>query len=429
MGKLVEGTWEGHEGGYTRRDRLSCQFSAYLPDLLMGRPVTLAGSTAADAADAELALAHLDRQASGLANTEALARLLLRAEAVSSSKIEGLQVGARRLLRAEVAHELAEVPLDVTANEVLNNIAAMRSAVEPAASSPAITKETLCVCHRLLMSNTPLAPGSGRYRTEQNWIGGSSFNPSQAAYVPPPPEHVEKLMADLIAFCNDDALPALTQAALAHAQFEIIHPFVDGNGRLGRLLIYLILRRRKLIDRVLPPISLVLATRSNDYIRGLRGMQYTESPAGKSAMTGLNDWISIFSAACLRAAQDVGHFEKQLQQLHHTWRDCLGKTRSGSTLDRLLHALPGAPVLTVQTAASLVGRGFAPTNEAIARLLDAGILKQVSLGRRNRIFEAPAVIEIFHALERRLASPSGDTRQSPPVRPVPHKKVPGLSET
>src|SRR5665811_1420877 len=131
-------------------------------------------------------------------------------------------------------------------------------------------------------------PMGGRFRSEQNWIGGSAFNPCSAEYVPPPHELVPDLVADLCEFCNDDSLPAVAQAAIAHAQFETIHPFVDGNGRMGRALLHLVLRRRGLAPRILPPISLILATWSRDYIGGLTGARYDGSPDSPKAHAGIN---------------------------------------------------------------------------------------------------------------------------------------------
>ena len=131
MAKVIRKRWITEATtGLARRDRRSCYYEAYVPDPLVGRDLVLAGDTAADVADAERAIALLDAQASTLADTEALARILLRAECVASSRIEGLEVGARRLLRAEAAVELGETPPDVTATEVLRNIQAMASAIQ-----------------------------------------------------------------------------------------------------------------------------------------------------------------------------------------------------------------------------------------------------------------------------------------------------------
>ena len=197
------------------------------------------------------------------------------------------------------------------------------------------------------------------------------------------------LIDDLCAFCNDDSLPAVAQAALAHAQFATIHPFTDGNGRTGRGLIQLVLRRRGLATRVLPPVSLVLAT-------------------------------------CVRAAEDAASFEERVEQIEGRWRAQVGQIRSGSATDLLLRALPGAPILSASAAAALTGRSFPQANEAIGRLVSAGVLSQISVGKRNRAFEAKDIINAFTDLERQLASPEGDTRSSEPSRPVPPRR-PSLS--
>jgi Fic family protein len=196
--------------------------------------VSLDGSVAADVTDAEAAIVRLNERATALVDTEALARLLLRAESVASSKIEGLEVGPRRLLEAEAARQLGEPASDVTAAEVLGNIEAMVYAVNSATDGGEITVAQLLEVHRRLLDGSRLEASGGQIRTVQNWIGGSSCNPCSAAYVPPPPEYVGDLLTDLCRFCSDDSLPALVQAALAHAQFETIHPFIDGNGRTGR---------------------------------------------------------------------------------------------------------------------------------------------------------------------------------------------------
>ena len=162
---------------------------------------------AADVTDDEAAIGRLNAKASTLADTEALARLLLRAESVASSRIEGLEIGARKLLLAELARELGERTTDVTAGDVLGNIEAMNGAIAEIAPGDRITVDTLLRFH------------------------------SRLSVVPPPHELVPGLLEDLCSFCNTDSLPAVVQIALAHAQFETVHPFADGNGRTGRGLI------------------------------------------------------------------------------------------------------------------------------------------------------------------------------------------------
>jgi Fic family protein len=406
-------------GGLARRDRRGCEYEAYLPDLLRDRAFRLDGEVAADVAEAEAAVARFNSEALWLLNWEAMARLLLRAESVASSRIEGLEVGGRRLLRAELARALGEEAEDVTAGEVLNNIGALSFAIEALERGQAIRVEDLLEVHRRLFAGTRLEHQAGRLRTEQNWIGGSGFNPCSAEFVPPPPERVAELLEDLCAFCNDASLPAVAQAAIAHAQFETIHPFVDGNGRTGRALIHVLLRRRGLAPRMVPPVSLVLATWANDYVAGLTATRY-RGPAGSSAAhEGINHWIGLFAAACRRAVGDAESYEERVRGLQAEWYGRLGRVRSGSAAELLVNALPGAPIMTVASAAEMIRRSGQAVNEAVGRLTEAGILRQVTVGRRNRAFEAADLIEAFTELERRLASPAGDTRSAPPTRTVP----------
>jgi Fic family protein len=422
MSKLVKRRWAaGYTSSLPRRDRASCDYEAYVPDLLAGMPVRLDGDVAADVADAEAAVTRFDAKAIALADTEALSRLLLRAESVASSKIEGLEVGSRRLLRVEAATALGEDARDVTATEVLGNIRAMTWALDAVGRGDDITVDYLLEAHRRLLDGTRLQDFGGKIRTDQNWIGGSSFNPCSAEFVTPPPEMVLDLMDDLCAFCNADDLPAIVQTAMAHAQFETIHPFVDGNGRIGRALIHLVLRRRGLAVRVLPPISLILATWSEDYVAGLTATRYVGKPTSDAARAGANQWIALFATACRRAIEDAETFERRVSALQGRWRDRLGKVRARSAADLLTGALPGAPIVTVNGAAELIGRTYQATNEAIDRLVEARILRQVNVGRRNRAFEAPELIRMFTDLERRLASPTGDTRSATPTRRVPQR--------
>ncbi|MBO0802796.1 MAG: Fic family protein [Nocardiopsaceae bacterium] len=418
MSRVIRGRWPGNPSAPSRRGREPCEYEAYVPDRLTGRSIVLEGDVAADVAAAEAAMARMEAEASALADTEALARLLLRAESVASSRIEGLEIGARKLLRVEAAKMLGERAADVTAEEVLGNIDAMNGAVRDVGPGDEITVGTLVRFHRRLMTSARHAARAGKVRDRQNWIGGSEYNPCAAEFVPPPPEFVPGLLDDLCAFCNEDSLPAVAQAALAHAQFEIVHPFADGNGRTGRGLIHLVLRRRGLTSRVLPPISLVLATWAKDYVAGLKAMQYRGAAVGEEARAGLNLWIGNFAGACIRAVEDATFFEERVREIEGHWRTVLGRVRGGSATDLLLRALPGAPLVTVNGVVDLIDRSFPQANEAVSRLVDAGVLAQVSIGKRNRAFEARDIINAFTDLERQLASPAGDTRISEPSRPA-----------
>ena len=155
------------------------------------------------------------------------------------------------------------------------------------------------------------------------------------------------LLKDLFSSCNDDSLPPLAHAAVAHAQFETIHPFVDGNGRTGRALFHLVLRRRGLGLRVLPPVSLILATWSRDYIGGVTGTRYVGAPDSTQAHVGIGRWIALSATACRRAVEDAGRFEERVRSLQDSWHERLGSIRRDSAARLLIESRPASPVLTV----------------------------------------------------------------------------------
>ena len=403
MSRVVRLRWPAAPGaGLSRRDRQGCDYEAYVPDPVGPRHIRLDSAVAADVADAEAALVRLNASAVALADTEALARLLLRAESVASSQIEGLAIGGRRLLRAEAARSTGATVGDITAEEVLGNIEAMAWAVDALSSAEDVTVDGILEVHRKLLARTRLADHGGHFRSVQNWIGGSSYTPCRAAFVPPPPELVPDLMADLVDFCSHDVLPAIAQAAVAHAQFETIHPFVDGNGRVGRALVQVVLRRRGLAPNTLPPISLVLARASAAYVEGLTATRYRGRADSAAAHEGTNRWIAIFAGACHQAVEEAAAFENRVARIQERWRVAVGRVRAGSAVEALIASLPGAPVVTVNGAAALVGRSFQAVNEAMVRLEDAGVVRQISIGRRNRAFEAKAIVDAFADLERSL---------------------------
>ena len=405
MAGFEQRMWRGGFQGLTRRDRRPCQYSVYMPDPLVGRRMALDGDVAAEVADAERELFRFNSAAAALADTEALARLLLRAESVASSKIEGLQVGGRRLLRADAAQAMGVDPKDGTALEILANINAMAQGIGAVEDGSLLSLDTLLEVHRRLLAGSRMEDHGGRVRAEQNWIGGSDYNPCSADFVPPPPEAVPGLLDDLLSFCNGDSLPALAQAAIAHAQFETIHPFADGNGRAGRTLIHLVLRRRGIAPHYVPPVSLVLATWVNDYVAGLTATRYDGPPDSDDAHEGINRWVMLFAGAARRAVEDAMRFEQRVRELQASWVEKAGSPRRNSTVRRVIEVLPAAPVLTAGTASELTGRSFQAANGAVSVLVEAGVLEQVRVGRRNRAFEAPELIEAFTSLERQLGSP------------------------
>jgi Fic family protein len=422
MAEYLRKRWEPRFQGLTRSDRGGCNYDAYLPDPLTGWNLTLPSDLAADIADAETAIRELNQAGTSHLSLEGLARFLLRAESVASSKIEGLDAGVRRLVEAEAVTGQGGGTADRIAIEVLGNIASMESAIQLAAQEKQISLDDLLEIHRVLMDGSRTPELGGVVREQQNWIGGSAYNPCSAAFVPPPPEYVEDLLHDLIDYTNGDEHSILVQAAIAHAQFETIHPFADGNGRTGRALIHVVLRRRGLSPTFVPPMSLVLATWSDDYISGLTAFRHLLAADSPQRSTAAHTWLRTFAAATLRACIDAQTYASRIDELVNGWRTGLGTVRKGSALGLLLDVLPGVPLMTVDSAARLIDRSDVATGGAINRLIEAGILTQRNIGKqRYRIFEAPAVLDLFTSLERALASPAGDTATERPIRVVPQR--------
>lgn len=414
MGRYTTLPWAPADGfGLPRVARKYARFDAYLPDTIADRSFTIDGAVSADVADAERAIGEFDTTAATLTHTEAIARLLLRAESVASSRIEGLTAEPRRLLHADLEMSGGGRTDDVTATEIFGNIEAMEFAVKAVDAGAPITIDLLLETHRRLMGHTKSAM-AGVLRVKQNWLGGNPYNPVGADFVPPPPDRVPALMDDLCAFCEEDALPVVAQAAIAHSQFETIHPFADGNGRVGRTLIHMVMRRRGLTKRVLPPISLVLAQRVDAYIAGLRATSYVGGPNSAAAVEGINAWLGTFAAACSSAVHDALLFEKTVAQMKRVWRDRLGTIRAKSAADVLIDVLPGSPIASLATLVPRVGRSLARVAEAVDRFIDAGIIIPLDAGRqRARIFEVPEVIDAFTDFERGLTGvPGGPNRGS-----------------
>ncbi len=408
MASHLRKRWHPRFEGMSRKDRRGCFYDAYVADPLVGWDPSITADVAADIADAESAVRALNAADASHVSLEGLARFLLRAESVASSRIEGLQLAARRLALAEAAIALGGEAGDRVAAEVLANIAAMESAVELALSSSRFELDELLWVHRTLMDSSPAPELGGVVREEQNWIGGSSYNPCSAAFVPPPPEHVPELLADLVDYVNRDDHSPLTQAALAHAQFETIHPFADGNGRTGRALIHVVLRRRGLTPTFVPPISLALATLSDDYVGGLMTFRHLSEPDSAERSVAAAEWMRMFAVATNRACRDAQRYSADISAITAGWRAKLGRVRANSSTDLLLRVLPGAPIVTVESASNLIGRSKARTADAVNQLAEAGILRQRNAGRqRYRVFEAAGVLDLFTALERALASPTG----------------------
>ena len=389
-GTLVTKTWEWDPTLYAPpRYRRACKYRAFIPDALTGFEFDLTSRVAGVVSDAEQAIMTLN--ASARPALAPLARLLLRTESIASSKVEGMQVGIRQLARAESRLQ-TRGKASSTILEVLGNIDAMQLAVDDAATAERMGIEHLAEIHRKLMANAPNPHLAGMVRGDQNWIGGNDYNPCGADFVPPPAEHVESLLRDLCEATADDSLPPLVQAAMIHAQFETIHPFDDGNGRTGRALVHVVLRRRGIAASYVPPISVVLATERDRYIRGL-----TEFRSGD-----VGSWVEQFAAAAARAAGLAADYLEAVTVLMDEWRRQLTEEaapRSDAAAWAIIEVLPAHPVITAPVAAAVTGRAKAAIHQAVRQLTDCGVLKPVSESKRNRSWEAVGLLDLLEGLE------------------------------
>lgn len=390
-GRIITLTWK-HEPRLhaPARYRRACSYHAFVPAFLQDQAWVLSGSVAGVAAEAEGAIRELNSAARPA--LAPLSRLLLRTESLASSKVEGMQMDARQLARAEARMETGG-RVGSTAVEIMANIDAMELAIHGAASVERFSESEMLAIHRKLMENAPNPQIAGRLRSGQNWIGGNDYNPCGADFVPPPPEYVADLLADLYKAINDDLLPPLVQAALVHAQFETIHPFDDGNGRTGRALVHVILLRRGVAPSYVPPISVLLARGRSRYIQGLTDYRQGDMEA----------WVEQFAAAAGSAARLATEYLGEVEGLTRLWRERLAARpdapRSDATAWALIGELPGHPIISAPVAAALTGRSKPQTYEALAQLEAAGVIVPLSSGRRNRTWEAAGLLDLLAGLE------------------------------
>ncbi|MEO8620443.1 MAG: Fic family protein [bacterium] len=365
--------------------RRACRYDAFIPVPLTGLSFSLESSVAGLVSDAEHTISALNAPARPA--LAPLARLLLRTESIASSKVEGMQLGVREFARAEAKVE-SGARVGSSALELLANVDAMELAVHDAALVERFGVDDIVAIHRRLMAPVPNSRIAGRIRDTQNWIGGNDYNPCGADFIPPPPEHVAELLNDLCAAVNDALLPPLVQAALVHAQFETIHPFYDGNGRTGRALVQVVLRRRGLASAYLPPISVVLAGARDRYVAALTRFRGD----------GVQDWIEYFAGVTRRAARLARSYLRAVDRMQDDWRSMLVETaapRGGAAAWVVIDALPAHPMITGPVAAAATGRAKAAVYQALEQLELAGVLTAVTTSKRNRIWEAAGLLDLI----------------------------------
>lgn len=386
----IERRWEGDPGALGgRKSRQAFIYKAFLPPRIGKIEPAVSFDTARSISDAELAIGHLnsDERVHGL---EAIGALLLRSEAIASSRIEGIELSQRNLARALIDPRAAKG----SARAVAANVVAMEEAIDLGDRGSAFTTEDVLAVHRTLMASESPRIRPGAFRREQNWLGGRLSNPSDARYIPPPEDDVEPLMLDLVYFMNRDDLPAVAQAAIAHAQFETIHPFVDGNGRVGRALIHVLLRRRGIAPTFVPPISVVLAARPQVYVDGLVGFREGHIDA----------WCASFADACARAAGMSLDLAARVADLETTWYERAGRPRRDSAAARIINVLPAQPIMSASTIRAAIDARHQRALEGLKVLAAAGVIRQISRGGYDKQYAADELFDLIEEFEERVTA-------------------------
>lgn len=419
MGRWEDAYWDGDpHAPAPRRDRLSGAYQCYVPDLLVGMPLVLSRTTDALISECERRVRGVRGSTSDLAG---ISRFLLRSEAIASSRIEGIAPSARQVALAELGQTEDVRGVSDQAHLVANNMTVVREATTRLVAIDHVTVGDIAELHASLLPEETHHHG---IRLVQNWIGGSDWHPIGADFVPPPAELVPDLMADLTTYLAGGLHSPVVQSALVHAQFETIHPFTDGNGRVGRALIHTVLARRGMVNDALLPISLVLSTLRDRYIAGLTAYRSAVDPLSPDAMAARDQWIATFAEVTILACDQAERIADELADVRADWLSRLdasrrerGSTRalrSDSATALILADLPATPVLTPATVQRIHGVSHVAANKALDELADAGILNTRNIAPGRRAFVADDVLDLITWAERRLASTRFDTRQVQP---------------
>jgi Fic family protein len=371
--------WSGvHDSGLLMASRRASRsvprtYRAAVVPRIATAPLLLPGELAAQLDEATRLLTAFD--AGGAGEVAPFAALLLRSESAASSQIENLTSSARALAEAEIG-----VGARANAAAILANVRTMQAALDLAGR---LDEDSILGMHAALMAQqTRILPGE--WRTEQVWVGGSPLHPGDADFVPPVAADVPGLMADLTAFLDRDDLPPLALGALAHAQFETIHPFGDGNGRTGRALLHAVLLRTGAIHQVTVPISAGLLAIRDRYFDAL--MAYRE---------GDLEPILRCVAEAARSGVVVGErLVGRLRALRAAWTERV-QARADSSVHRVLDLLVRQPVVTARLVIDTLGVSAPTAQAALRRLVEAGILVESTGQRRDRVFRSPEVLRVL----------------------------------
>lgn len=333
--------------------------------------------------EADRLIGKLAGEGGRLPNPHILMRPFTRREAVLSSKIEGTQATLGELLAAEAGIAVERSPDDLL--EVGNYVVALEHGISRLKELP-ICVRLIRELHEKLMTNVRGHHATrGQFRKTQNWIGKPGSSPETASFVPPPPDEVEPCLAAWEKFLHDSDLPPLVTIALAHYQFEAIHPFLDGNGRVGRLLITLFLIERQILPTPLLYLSAFFEASRRDYYDGLRGI---------SERGAWQDWIEYFLLGIARMSEDALSRAARINAKLVEWQKSVAGESTKTPL-RTVELLGANPFITAKGCAQKLGVAFTTAQRAIERLERLGIVQQAGTAKRNRVYCAKVLLDIL----------------------------------
>ncbi len=350
-------------------------------------PVNLAGPIQALLSAADRALGRLDGSIQTLPNPDLFVFMYVRKEAVLSSQIEGTQSSLQDLLAAE-AHILSpDRPRDV--DEVVNYVTAMNYGLDRLHELPLSVRLIKEIHERLLQGARGARLTPGELRRSQNWIGPAGSVLNEAIFVPPPPHEVPDALGALETFLHSGSdLPQLIQIGLAHAQFETIHPFLDGNGRIGRLLITFLLCQREILLKPVLYLSHFFKQHRTEYYEHLQTVRDRGDWEG---------WLDFFLRGVIAVSREATETARRILALREDHRAAVtaGLGRAAANGHRVLEHLYQRPILSVAEVQALTGSTYTAANNLVARLVGLGILVEITGNRRNRVFRYQSYIEIF----------------------------------
>lgn len=354
------------------RTAMRSTYNAAIPALIAAGHVDLAPEALAASDDARAEISRFDAELTHLLpGTEIapLAAVLLRTESASSSQIENITARAKALALAEIG----VARLGSNARLVAANVDAMQRAIDLAG---AVTPASILAIHEALMHGQSHADPVN-FRTEQVWIGGSSASPHSAMFVPPHHSRVEAAVDDLCAFIARTDVPLLAQAAIAHAQFETIHPFNDGNGRTGRALVHAMLKLGGATTRSTIPVSAGLLSDTRSYFEAL-----TDYRNGDASPI-----VARFADAAFAAIGNGRQLAQDLVAVYHRWGESI-TARKSATVWRVLPLLLGQPAVTSSLIQESTGLSQPAADNVISQLRDAGIVTKAAGGQRYIVWVA-----------------------------------------